>query len=111
MPQLIEVQFKAKRSEFFSNPRELPVRIGDHVVVAAERGENLGMVSRVDVRLRKKRLKGPIRSVKRLATREDLESLAEVRERERRYFELCRDKIREKHLPMKLVDAEAFDVR
>jgi cell fate regulator YaaT (PSP1 superfamily) len=110
MPQLIEVQFKAKRSELFSNPRELPLRVGDHVVVAAERGESLGMVTRVGVRVRKKRIKGPVRSVKRLATAEDLQSLVEVRERERRYFELCREKIAEKGLPMKLVDAEAqFD--
>ncbi len=110
MAELIEVQFKAKRAEYFSNPRGLPVHVGDHVVVAAERGESLGQVTRVGVRLRKKRIKGPIRSVQRCATEEDLRGLEKVRDREQQYFKVCREKIAEKGLPMKLVDAEAqFD--
>jgi cell fate regulator YaaT (PSP1 superfamily) len=110
MPEHIEVEFKGRRREFFSNPRDVPLEVGDSVIVAAERGESLGRVTRVGVRLRRKRAKSTVRPVKRKATPADLSSLDEVRGKEAHYFEVCREKIAEKGLPMKLVDVEAqFD--
>src|SRR5882672_10094085 len=44
MSDLIEVVFKGRRREYFTNPRELPVHEGDWVIVQADRGIDLGKV-------------------------------------------------------------------
>ena len=47
MPELLEVQFKGNRREFYSWNNTAPLNPGDWVVVEVERGQDLGQVSAV----------------------------------------------------------------
>lgn len=108
--RLIEVSFKAGRLGYYTNPRELSVTPGMYVVVSADKGENLGRVTRVNV-TRKSRKRGTtIRAIARLASDEDVMLLEKVRARERSLFGVCQARIKARSLEMKLIDVESqFD--
>ena len=42
--EIVEVQFKGERKEFFLNKNNLVFKIGDYVIVEVERGEDMGKV-------------------------------------------------------------------
>jgi hypothetical protein len=49
VPDFIEVKFKGERKEWYTNPQQLPFRIGDLIIVEAEKGEDLGRVNQVEL--------------------------------------------------------------
>ncbi len=99
------VEFKGSRKEYFTNPDCLSIKIGNMVIVQAERGEDMGRVTKKVpmeiVELEKKPL-----NILRLATQDDLNKLAANREREKDCVKQCEKMIAERNLEMKLVDAE-----
>ncbi|MBN1885463.1 MAG: stage 0 sporulation family protein [Candidatus Krumholzibacteriota bacterium] len=103
--ELVEVQFKAQRKEFFRNERALYLRVGNHCVVQADRGEDMGLIISItsagstDVEVVSK-------EVLRHATDRDVEKLEEIRETEKDALRVCQEKVAEHRLPMKLVDVE-----
>ena len=107
MVELVEVVFKGERREVFQNRAALTLKPGDLVVVAADRGEDLGRVVRKGPDLRRKREgKKGIRELIRLGTEEDRAALLENRSKEEDAFRICEERIRERELKMKLVDVE-----
>jgi len=42
--EIVEVQFKAQRKEFFKNSKALYLRTGNFCVVQADRGEDMGLI-------------------------------------------------------------------
>ncbi|MCX5753486.1 MAG: hypothetical protein NTW97_07530 [Candidatus Krumholzibacteria bacterium] len=42
--EVVEVQFKAQRKEFYRNAKALYLRTGNHCVVQADRGEDMGQI-------------------------------------------------------------------
>ena len=42
--EIIEIQFKAQRKEFFKNSKSLYLRTGNYCVVQADRGEDMGLI-------------------------------------------------------------------
>ena len=95
MGPTVEVRFKGTRKAYFVWPGEEPLRVGDAVIVEAERGRDLGHVTAVG-ELAEKKCGGcsgcatsgateepaPLKKVLQRATREDLKSHAEVRRSE-----------------------------
>src|SRR6185503_10707401 len=61
--EVIEVVFKGRRRAYYANPRELPVREQDYVVVQAERGEDLGRVHHTSEWVKRTDFHGPLRQV------------------------------------------------
>jgi cell fate regulator YaaT (PSP1 superfamily) len=104
--EIVEVTFKGRRREYYSNPRELPVHVGDYVVVQAERGEDLGRVHHTSEWVKPGHLRGGLRQLLRIARAEDLEALDRNRAREERAFQTCKERIVQRDIEMKLVDAE-----
>jgi len=99
------VEFKGARKEYFANPDCLSVKPNDYVIVQAERGEDMGRVTkRVPEQMVK--LERKPRNILRLATPQDLDKLAANREKEKECLRECERMIAERNLPMKLVDAE-----
>ncbi|MGH7454487.1 MAG: PSP1 domain-containing protein, partial [bacterium] len=49
MPDFIEVKFKGERKAWYANPLQYPFRVGDVVVVEAEKGEDFGRVNQVEL--------------------------------------------------------------
>ena len=105
MAEIYLVEFKGSRKEYFSNPDCLSIKPNGFVIVQAERGENMGKVTKKIpaemVKLEKKPQK-----ILRLATQEDLEKLAANQEKEKECLKECERMISERNLQMKLVDSE-----
>jgi cell fate regulator YaaT (PSP1 superfamily) len=100
---LCEIEFKAGRREFYANTRGIPFRTNDFAIVRAERGEDMGKVVRIEGVSGGREQQGEIL---RKATDEDVERLKRNALKEREAFQVCREKIAEHGLKMKLVDVE-----
>jgi cell fate regulator YaaT (PSP1 superfamily) len=104
--KLVEVVFKGERRLIFRNRNDLEIKEGDRVVVEAERGEDMGRVSLVGALVKLKRGKGETRSVIRIATDKDRQTLKVNETKEVDLFETGKQKIKEYKLDMKLIDVE-----
>jgi cell fate regulator YaaT (PSP1 superfamily) len=106
-PDSFEIEFKGGRKALFSNPRNIPFQIGDYAIVDVDRGQDVGRVVRegqdVSKKLQDTGIQGPIL---RRATRNDLATLKELREKEQEAHRVCQQCIAKQGLPMKLVDVE-----
>ncbi len=105
MIRVVCVRLANGKTEEF-NAEELPLEIGDPVIVETEKGLVLGKVLTVPHE-REKRfvLKSPKRVVRK-ATPEDLEQFGKNQQLEKEAFEFCLQRIKERGLNMKLVKTE-----
>jgi cell fate regulator YaaT (PSP1 superfamily) len=107
---LVEVAFKRERRVIYRNRHDLDIRKGEYVIVEAERGQDLGCVSQVGSLVRLKRGKGETRGILRRAEQRDLDTHEKNKLREQDAFKVCKTRIVEFGLEMKLVDVEVqFD--
>ncbi len=106
MYDYIEVVFKGERKQIYANPQQFPFKVGDYVIVEADKGEDLGQVNQAGALLSMKKSDVPLKSVLRKTTPEDLKKLEQNREKERIAFKVCKEKIEKHGLNMKLVDVE-----
>ena len=104
--KLVEVVFKGERRAIYRDRNDLDIAEGEYVLVEAERGQDAGKASLVGALVRLKRGKGETRSIIRKAVDGDLETLEKNKEKEKSAFNVCKDKIRDYNLDMKLVDVE-----
>ena len=104
--KLVEVVFKGERRAVYRNRNELDINEGDYVIVEADRGQDLGLVSFVGDLVKLKRGKGETKGVVRMADESDREKQAKNKEKEKDAFKLCKEKIEKFNLDMKLVDVE-----
>jgi cell fate regulator YaaT (PSP1 superfamily) len=112
MSGFAEIRFKGTRKEYFSY-RDLDLTPGQHVVVQADRGEDLGLVSAVGTIAERKCASSggcatptPDRSVLRVARGEEVARLEELRSDEHRVRTECRALIAKHGLKMKVAEAE-----
>lgn len=106
-PEIVQVEFKAARKDYFLNTKRIPLSVGDYVVVQVERGRDIGRITRVGEVLKKiKKLRPVTAEVLRKATEEDLIKFEENKRKEEEAHRLCEQKIGEHNLQMKLVDVE-----
>ena len=112
MSSFAEVRFKGSRKAYFSYG-EIDLRPGLHVVVEADRGENLGEVSAVGVIAERKCSSSggcatptPERRVLRLAHGEDIKKLGSLRGEEDRVRSETRKLVDRHGLKMKVTEAE-----
>jgi len=101
-----EVAFKRECRRILEDQEQLPIGVGDFVVVETERGEDVG---RVLQKGELAALKGKDREVSRVvrrATPDDLERLRERRQREAEALVVCREKAAQHKLNMKTLDVE-----
>jgi cell fate regulator YaaT (PSP1 superfamily) len=103
---LVEVEFKRERKGIYRDRNELDIRKGEFVLVEAERGQDLGKVSQVGSLVRLKRGKGETRGIVRKAEPRDIEAHERNKGKEVEAFKVCKAKIAEFGLEMKLVDVE-----
>ena len=106
--EIVEVQFKRERKEYYINKDNLDLKLGDYVVVEVDRGEDLGRVVEIGELADRKcsEKKSSLGKVRRFATQKEIESLVEVSHKEAEAFEICMKKVEEHQLDMKLVDTE-----
>ncbi len=103
---MIEVVFKGERKDIYHNPQEFPFKVGDFVIVEAEKGEDLGLINQIGSRLERKKADKVIRNIIRKPMKKDMERYYNNFRKEKDAYKVCRKKISEHGLDMKLVGVE-----
>jgi cell fate regulator YaaT (PSP1 superfamily) len=110
MAKVVGVRFRNVGKMYYFDPKDYNIKRGDHVIVETARGMEYGRVIMDPKEVSEKELVHPLKEVIRPATREDIEKESRNREKEKEAMKICRQKIREHKLDMKLIDAEyTFD--
>lgn len=106
MPELYIVEFKGHRRGYYYNTYYHALEPGNRVIVEAERGEDLGMISK---RVRdESRLNLEIRppSILRTATQDDMARKSDNEQAEKEAIVRCAKLVGKHGLPMKLIESE-----
>jgi len=107
---IIGVRFKKAGKIYFFDPAEMPLDIGDGMIVETVRGIEYGTVAVGLREVEEESIPAPLKKVIRKATEDDLATLKANREKEKDAFDVCLEKIENHKLGMKLVDVEyTFD--
>ena len=110
MTKVIGVRFRDAGKVYYFAPGRLEIKSGDHVIVETARGVEYGYVVLGSRDVQDNKVVPPLRTVIRMATREDEKREQANREKEREAFKICLEKIRKHKLEMKLIDVEyTFD--
>lgn len=108
--RVVGVRFKKAGKIYYFDPGDLPVGKDAEVIVETARGLEFGTVVVGPKLVPETEITQPLKKVVRIATAEDRLQLAENREREKKAFEICLEKIAQHNLEMKLIDVEyTFD--
>lgn len=106
MTEVISIRFKTCGKTYFFSPGELTVSTGEKVIVETSKGIEMAECTYGNHLVEDTAVIQPLRSVIRIATAQDLKTAETNRAREKEAFEICRKKIAEHGLDMKLVSAE-----
>ncbi|MBQ2158059.1 MAG: stage 0 sporulation family protein [Oscillospiraceae bacterium] len=106
MAEVISVRFKNKGKVYFFDPAGVTAKQGDSLVVETAKGLEFAECVAGNHQVDDAAVRAPLRPVIRLATAEDERLAAENRAKEAESFDICRRKIEERNLEMKLVDVE-----
>ncbi len=105
----IWVRFNNNPTPYIFDARDIKLKKDDLVVVETENGKTTGRVLTLAKDADIEGL-GDIKPVLRKASREDLEKLQRLKEKEKEYFNYCQERIEARGLPMKLSRVEqTFD--
>ena len=106
MTNVIGVRFRRAGKVYFFSPGKLEIRRGDNVIVETARGVEFGHVVAGPRKVEEEKITQPLKSVIRIANKDDYRREEKNREREKEAFAICQEKIRKHGLEMKLIDAE-----
>lgn len=110
MIKVIGVRFRNAGKVYYFDPAGREIHTGDHVIVETARGIEYGYVVLGSREVPDDKVVQPLKSVIRMATREDEDVELKNHDKEREAFRICKEKIRKHGLQMKLIDAEyTFD--
>ena len=110
MTKVIGVRFRRAGKVYFFSPGKLEIHHGDNVIVETARGVEFGNVVTGPREVEEERISQPLKSVIRLANKDDYRREEKNREKEKEAFSICQEKIHKHGLDMKLIDAEyTFD--
>ena len=101
MIKIVGVRFRTAGKIYYFDPKKLPIKKGDHVIVETARGVEYGKVVLAP---------RDIKAVMRIATPDDDARVERNLAKEKDALRICAEKIRKHKLDMKLIDAEyTFD--
>ena len=108
--EVVDIQFRPGQKVYYFAPGGLRLKLNDHVIIDTARGPEYGICAGGNHLIPEKDVVAPLRAVLRKATAQDEKTVAENREKEKKAFLVCMEKIEEQKLDMQLVSAEvAFD--
>ena len=110
MVKVIGVRFRNAGKIYYFAPGKYEIKSGQHVIVETARGIEYGCVVLGTREVEDGKVVQPLKSVIRMATKED-EAVEEAnKKKEKDAFKVCLEKIRKHNLEMKLIDVEyTFD--
>ncbi len=110
MIRVIGVRFRTAGKIYYFDPLKFTIKRGDHVIVETVRGIEFGTVVMPPKEMPEGKVTQPLKPVLRLATEKDMEQEEANRKKEKEAFKICLEKIKNRNLEMKLIDAEyTFD--
>lgn len=110
MINVVGVRFKDTGKMYYFDPKGLDIKKGDLVVVETARGIECGTASTGVKGVADDEVTNPLKPVIRVATDKDKEIIEQNREKEKKAYSLCLQKISEHKLDMDLTEVEyTFD--
>ena len=110
MIKVIGVRFRNAGKIYYFSPGKLDIKSGDHVIVETARGVEYGHVVLGNREVEDNKVVQPLKSVIRMANKDDEIREMNNRKKEKDAFKICQEKIRKHNLEMKLIDVEyTFD--
>ena len=106
MTEVVSIKFKNRGKAYYFDPAGLEIQVGDSVIVDTANGMELAVCSRENHPVEDTAVVQPLRRVLRKATQMDLRAEELARQKEQNAMAVCREKIAEHGLEMKLVDVE-----
>lgn len=110
MVKVIGVRFRKAGKIYFFDPVDLEIKTGDNVIVETARGIEYGNVVIGMRDVPEDQIVQPLKPVIRIATPADIEVENNNKQKEKRAYSICLEKIAKHGLEMKLIDCEyTFD--
>jgi len=106
MAKVVGVKFKREGKVYFFDPGELTLKRGDAVICETDQGLVFGQVLSEPGELKEEAWPEPLKPILRLATEEDLNVIKENQLLEREAQEFCKERVKARELPMKVVATE-----
>ena len=106
MTDVISVRFNCRGKSYFFDPNGITAKPGDKLIVETSKGLDVGECVIGNHPVPDESLLPPLRPVIRVATQEDLQTLEQNKALEKEAFKVCKEKIAQHELEMKLVDVE-----
>jgi cell fate regulator YaaT (PSP1 superfamily) len=110
MAKVVGIRFKQVGKIYYFDPDGKEYNEGDFAIVETARGVECGEVALANRDVDDESIVKPLKSIIRKAAEEDLKKVEENREKEKKAFDICLQKIKNHGLDMKLVEVEyTFD--
>lgn len=110
MVKIIGVRFRKAGKIYFFSPLDFEIEVGNHVIVETARGVEYGNVVLGPKEVDESKVIQPLKPVIRVTTPEDDRTEEENKEKEKKAYDICLEKIKKHGLEMKLIDTEyTFD--
>lgn len=110
MKEVIGVRFRENGKIYFFDPLEYEVEAGNHVIVETTRGVEYGKVVLGKREIDEGKMASALKPIIRLANDKDYNQYVENKEKSKKAYDICLEKIEKHGLDMKLIDAEyTFD--
>ena len=110
MKEVIGVRFRENGRIYFFSPLNYKVHPGRYVIVETARGLEYGKVVLGVREIDETKMSSPVKPIIRLADEKDKARFEENKEKSKKAYEICLEKIAKRGLDMKLIDAEyTFD--
>ncbi|MBQ7299625.1 MAG: stage 0 sporulation family protein [Clostridia bacterium] len=108
--EIVGVRFKAAGKVYYFDPDHALYRENDEVIVETARGIEFGFVVTANRTVMASDIVSPLKKILRMANEEDRAHYEENNRRREEAFLICREKIQEHGIEMKLIDVEyTFD--
>lgn len=110
MIEIVGVRFENSGKIYYFSPEGLQLPMGTKVIVETAKGQEYGIVALPNRKVDPDSILSPLKNVVRIMNEEDLRQLEQNKQKEKRAFQVCEQKIEQRGLKMKLVDVScAFD--
>ena len=110
MGKVIGVRFRQAGKIYNFDPLDFKIEVGNHVIVETARGIEYGKVVQGVQEKNEEDVIMPLKPIIRVATEEDDKIAKQNKDKEKKAFFICKEKIKKHGLEMKLIDTEyTFD--
>ena len=110
MVEVVGIRFRGAGKIYYFAPNNIKFNKGDFAIVETVRGMEIGEVMLDNRQVPEEHTVSPLKPVIRKATDADIKKIDQIKQKEKKAFETCLEKIHEHKLDMSLVDVEyTFD--